>query len=151
QLIAGECRMKVTLIGRPQQVVERDTYVAFKLTGTAPPSLPKGLPKAPPTPLSWIVMVNTKQWAKVRASLDAKPATKAIIEGYPCMQATAHRPRAPPGTPTAVQHARRGAAEAGARTTSAWWARSPARRRFGSRGRARPRAFPWRPRSRAAR
>jgi len=106
QLRAGECRMKLTLIGRPQQVVERDTYVVFKMTGTLPPSLPKGLPKAPPPPLSWVVMVNNKQWAKASASLDSDPTAKAVIEGYPAMQGTAHVLLATMCTTTALQRAK---------------------------------------------
>jgi hypothetical protein len=77
------------------------------LQGTLPPSLPKGLPKAPPTPLSWIVMVNNKQWAKVGASLDADPTAKAVIEGYPTLQGTAHVVMATQATTTALQAAKR--------------------------------------------
>jgi hypothetical protein len=81
--------MKTTLIGRPDQIITRDGYVVFKLTGTLPPSLPKGLPNAPPTPLSWVVMVAQKQRGKVAESLARDPAARAIIEGYPCTEGKA--------------------------------------------------------------
>jgi hypothetical protein len=90
-LHGDECRMKTTLIGRPDQIVTRDGYVLFKLTGALAPSLPKGLPKAPPTPLSWIVMVAQKQWGKVAESLARDPQARAIIEGYPCTEGKALR------------------------------------------------------------
>jgi hypothetical protein len=88
-LHGDECRMKTTLIGRPDQIVTRDGYVLFKLTGALAPSLPKGLPKAPPTPLSWVVMVAQKQWTKVAESLARDPGARAIIEGYPCAEGNA--------------------------------------------------------------
>jgi hypothetical protein len=78
----------------------------FGLNGTLPPSLPKGLPKAPPTPLSWIVMVNKKQWAKVGESLARDPETKVIAEGYPALQGTAHVLLVTQATTTELQKAR---------------------------------------------
>jgi hypothetical protein len=86
QLHGEECRMKTTLIGRPDQIIKRDGYVVFKLTGALAPSLPKGLPKAPPTPVAWVVMAAQKQWGKVAESLIRDPQARAIIEGYPCME-----------------------------------------------------------------
>jgi len=105
-LRGGECRMKLTLIGRPSDLITRDTYVAFRLNGTLPPSLPKGLPKPPPMPLRWIVMVNKKQWGKVAESLARDPETKVIAEGYPALQGTAHVLLVTMATTTELQRAK---------------------------------------------
>jgi hypothetical protein len=101
-----DCRMKTTLIGRPDQIVKRDGYVVFKLTGALAPSLPKGLPKAPATPLSWVVMVAQKQWSKAAESLSRDPQARAIIEGYPCMEGTALVLLATMATTTELQKAK---------------------------------------------
>jgi hypothetical protein len=106
-LPSGDCVMKTTLIGTPGTIVDRQTYVAFKMTGKPAASLPKGLPKAPPTTLTWIVMVGKKQWAKVEASLQADPMTKVIIEGYPCQQGSALVVLATQASTTALQHAKK--------------------------------------------
>jgi hypothetical protein len=98
--------MKTTLIGRPDQIVTRDGYVLFKLTGALAPSLPKGLPKAPPTPLSWIVMVAQKQWSKVAESLARDPQARAIIEGYPCTEGKTLVLLAMQATTTELQNAK---------------------------------------------
>jgi PHAX RNA-binding domain len=111
-LAGGDCAMKTTLIGTPGAIVDRQTYVAFKMTGTPAANLPKGLPPAPQDTLTWIVMVTKKQWAKAAASLDADPKTKVVIEGYPCMQGTAHVLLATQCTTTALQHAKQTAAGA---------------------------------------
>jgi Phosphorylated adapter RNA export protein, RNA-binding domain len=102
----GDCTMKTTLIGTPGPLEDRYTYVAFTMCGTAPPSLPKGLPPAPPEPLTWVVLVAKKQWAKVAASLEADPKTKVLIEGYPCLQGPTHVLLALQCTTTALQRAK---------------------------------------------
>jgi hypothetical protein len=102
--------MKTTLIGTPGAIVDRSTYVTFKMTGKPAASLPKGLPPAPATPLTWIVMVAKKQWAKAAASLAADPKTKVVVEGYPCLQDTAPVLLATQCTTTALQHAKAPAA-----------------------------------------
>jgi PHAX RNA-binding domain len=107
-LPSGECVMKTTVIGTPGTIVDRETYVAFKMTGKPAASLPKGLPKAPPTTLTWIVMVAKRQWAKAAASLQTDPKTKVIIEGYSCLHGTAHVLLATQCTTTALQQAKRG-------------------------------------------
>jgi hypothetical protein len=106
-LPSGECVMKTTLIGTPGAIVDRDIFVAFKMTGKPAASLPKGLPKAPEATLTWICMVAKKQWAKAATSLQADPKTKVMIEGYPCLHGSAHVLLATQCTTTALQQAKR--------------------------------------------
>jgi PHAX RNA-binding domain len=113
-LTRGVSTVKLTLIGTPGAIVDRTGYVAFKLTGPAPPTLPKGLPTARPEPLTWIVMVSQKQWAKVAESLQSDPTTKLICEGYPCQQGTAHVLLVSMCTTTAMQKAKVAAKEGAA-------------------------------------
>jgi len=107
RLLSGECAMKTTLIGVPGQIVDRTTYVAFKMTGKPAGSLPKGLPPAPKSTITWIVMVGKKQSAKAAASLEAEPTAKVIIEGCPCLQGTAHVLLATQCTTSALQQAKK--------------------------------------------
>jgi hypothetical protein len=71
--------VKVTVIGRPHQVVERQGVVVV--------ALPKGLPPVPSTPTNYMVFIQQKQWNKVRDAMhNADDAL--IVEGYPV-----HEPR----------------------------------------------------------
>jgi len=82
----GEATVKVTLIGRPdvQAVHTRPTYVAFRMQGTAPRSLPKGLPPVPDQqPMTWLVCIALRQWNRVHESLAAHADDKLIVEGHP--------------------------------------------------------------------
>jgi hypothetical protein len=83
----GDARMKLTLIGRPTTIVPRGTYVSFRLTGTPPPALPRGLPSLEQTsPLSWTVLVGQPQWRKVEASFQEHADDRLILEGYPVLR-----------------------------------------------------------------
>ncbi len=73
--------MKITVIGRPTQTVERGEVIILGLINETAPSLPKGLP-APPTPTKYVVLVARKQWQKVADAL-GNPDDRLIIEGYP--------------------------------------------------------------------
>ncbi len=78
----GEAQtVKITVIGRPTQTVERGDVVILGLINETAPSLPKGLP-APPTPTKYVVLVARKQWQKVADAL-GNPDDRLIIEGYP--------------------------------------------------------------------
>lgn len=80
----GDATVKVTLIGRPLATQIQGQAVVFELKGTPPPTLPKGLPPVPAkTPITWTVLVASKQWNKVKASLEADQQDKLVIEGYP--------------------------------------------------------------------
>ncbi|HEX6292997.1 MAG TPA: phosphorylated adapter RNA export RNA-binding domain-containing protein [Herpetosiphonaceae bacterium] len=76
--------VKVTVIGRPSQVVERGDVVIFGLLNDKQPALPKGLP-APPKETNYLVLVAKKQWNKVAGVVkDAEDVL--IIEGYPAYE-----------------------------------------------------------------
>jgi len=74
--------VKVTLIGRPGQVVERQGVIVLGLRSTSTPALPKGLPAPPATPTTYMVFVSQKQWRTVAGAL-SNPDDALIIEGYP--------------------------------------------------------------------
>ncbi len=79
--------VKVTVIGRPSQVVERQGVIILALRSTKAPTLPKGLPSLPATPTNYMVFVAQKQWNKVREAMQ-QPDDALIVEGYPV-----HEPR----------------------------------------------------------
>jgi hypothetical protein len=81
----GEAKnVKITLIGRPGNVVQQPTCVLVSMKGKEPGSLPKGLP-APPegSAITWAVFIATKQWAKVSESVQNNADDQLIVEGYP--------------------------------------------------------------------
>jgi len=72
--------VKVTVVGRPAQVVERQGVIILALRSTNAPTLPA-------TPTNYMIFVAQKQWNKVReATQNADDAL--IVEGYP-----GHAPR----------------------------------------------------------
>src|SRR3712207_5184876 len=79
--------VKVTLIGRAGEVVERQGVIILAMKSTVAPSLPKGLPTPPAQPTNYLVFVSHKQWRRVAEALQ-NPEDKFIIEGYPV-----HHPR----------------------------------------------------------
>jgi hypothetical protein len=85
--IGDASAVKVTIIGRPAQVVERQGVVILALRSTKAPTLPKGLPPLPATPTTYMIFVQQKQWNKVREAMhNADDAL--IVEGY-----SVHEPR----------------------------------------------------------
>ena len=82
----GEVRtVKVTLIGRPGQVVERGACVALSMQqGPKIPSLPAGLPFPPVDQVEatrYSVYIASKQWKKVAEAL-TNPEDVLIVEGW---------------------------------------------------------------------
>jgi hypothetical protein len=76
--------VKLTVIGRPTQVVDRGEVVTFGLVSDKSPALPKGLP-APPQQTKYLVLVAKKQWNKVAGVVkDAEDVL--IVEGYPAYE-----------------------------------------------------------------
>ncbi len=74
--------VKITVIGRPAQVVERGDVTIVALRSEKVPSLPKGLP-APANPTTdYAVLIARKQWQKV-AQAAQHPQDLLIVEGYP--------------------------------------------------------------------
>ncbi len=72
----------MTVIGRPNQVVERQGVVILALRSTKAPTLPKGLPPLPATPTNYMIFIQQKQWTKVQAAMQ-QPDDALIVEGYP--------------------------------------------------------------------
>ncbi len=76
--------VKLTLIGQPDRIIEKGEVVLTSMqTGAKTPSLPKGLPKPPTDPTTYLVFIAMKQWRKVRGSINKNPDDKLIVEGYP--------------------------------------------------------------------
>jgi hypothetical protein len=79
--------VKLTLVGRPGKVIDRNDAVIITMTGPKPPSLPKGLPVLPDDAVTiYLVYIAKKQWNKVAPAIQ-NPEDKLIIEGYPFMDA----------------------------------------------------------------
>jgi PHAX RNA-binding domain len=84
----GDAHVTVMLSGRPdlQAIQTRPTYVAFRMQGAEPGSLPSGLPPVPgQAPIVWLVVVAMPQWQKVQGSLEAHADDVLRIEGHPIM------------------------------------------------------------------
>jgi len=74
--------VKITLIGRPGRVVEKQDLVITMMTQTqAPTSFPKGVPQPPSTPTDYTIYIATKQWNKVAEAMK-NPEDKLIVEGF---------------------------------------------------------------------
>ncbi len=79
--------VKISLVGRPGKVIERNDAVIVTLTGPKPPALPKGLPVLPDDVVTvFLVYIAQKQWNKVAAAIQ-NPEDRLVIEGYPFMDA----------------------------------------------------------------
>ncbi len=75
--------VKITVIGRPAQTLERGPVVIVSLKSERVPGLPKGLP-APAQLTAYALLIARKQWEKVAASL-RQPDDRLIVEGYPTL------------------------------------------------------------------
>jgi hypothetical protein len=79
--------VKITLVGRPGKVIERNDAVIITMTGPKPPALPKGLPTLPADAVTvYLVYIASKQWRKAAESIQ-NPEDRLVIEGYPFMDA----------------------------------------------------------------
>ena len=75
--------VKLTLIGRPAKILERNQFVVITMTGKEPPPLPKGLPIPPEDdPTVYLIYIAQKQWKRVSEAIKT-PDDRLIIEGYP--------------------------------------------------------------------
>jgi len=83
--MGGATSVKITVVGRPGKVVEREGVVAVALVSAGMPSLPKGLPAPAATRTRYIVLIGRKQWAKAAVAL-ADPEDVLIAEGYPALE-----------------------------------------------------------------
>jgi hypothetical protein len=81
----GEARtVKITLIGRPARVVEKETVVIVGLRSTKVPTLPKGVPAPAAASTDYAVFIARKQWQGVVAALQ-DPEDALIVEGFPTL------------------------------------------------------------------
>ncbi len=76
--------VKVTIIGRPGEIAERQGVIILTMKSTTAPALPKGLPTPPEQPTNYLVFISQKQWKRVADAI-TNPEDKLIIEGYPTM------------------------------------------------------------------
>lgn len=75
--------VKLTLIGRPAKILDRNQFVVITMTGKEPPALPKGLPSLPnDDPTIYLIYIAQKQWKRVSEAIK-HPDDRLIIEGYP--------------------------------------------------------------------
>jgi hypothetical protein len=74
---------KLTLIGRPEKVIQRQDFVVTALEYRGNPSFPKGLPVPKSMRATYTVYIAAKQWQKVAALLK-NAEDQLIVEGF-CM------------------------------------------------------------------
>jgi hypothetical protein len=75
--------VKMTVIGRPGNVIERGQCVITTMVGSAKaPALPKGVPTPPEIETTYTLYIGAKQWKKVAQAID-DPEDLLIVEGYP--------------------------------------------------------------------
>jgi hypothetical protein len=77
--------VKITLVGRPGRMVERENVVLTSMQNTKAPTLPKGLPQPPDEPTTYVVYIARKQWQRVAEAIQ-DPKDKLILEGYPVFE-----------------------------------------------------------------
>jgi hypothetical protein len=78
----GEARVKIMLIGRPGKVVEKRDFAITMIRDSGSPTLPKGLPRPPERPTSYMVYISKRQWKRVKDSILKHPDDVLIIEGF---------------------------------------------------------------------
>lgn len=77
----GFGKVRITLIGRPGKVVEKRHFVITMIEDKSLPTLPRGLPRVPEVPTSYMVYITHKQWRRVRDSIQ-HPDDVLIVEGF---------------------------------------------------------------------
>jgi hypothetical protein len=75
--------VKITVIGRPGRIIEKNNVVITSMQNSKMPNLPKGLPKPPADPTVYVIYMAGKQWEKVKDSIAKNSADELIIEGFP--------------------------------------------------------------------
>ena len=78
----GSNNVKVTLVGRPGRIIEKDDFILTSMPTMKIPDLPKGIPippEAPATPI--LVYIALKQWRKVAEAMK-NPEDVLIVEGF---------------------------------------------------------------------
>lgn len=74
--------VKITVVGRPEQVEERGSTVLLLLQHfTRREGYPRGVPTPPDTPNVYLIFIAAKQWRKIKPSLSANADDVLIVEG----------------------------------------------------------------------
>jgi hypothetical protein len=76
---------KLTLVGRPGKIIEKEHVIITTFTSDKAPSIPRGVPKAPETPVVYLVFIARKQWERVAESLAADEDDRLVVTGYPVL------------------------------------------------------------------
>jgi hypothetical protein len=76
-------KVKLTVVGRPGKIIEKESVVMITMQSSKAPSLPKELPPLPPKLTTYLVLIDQKQWRKVREAIKSVPTDKLIVDGYP--------------------------------------------------------------------
>jgi hypothetical protein len=76
---------KLTLVGRPGKIIEKEHVIITTLTSDKAPSVPRGVPKAPEDPVVYLVFIARKQWERVAAVLAADEEDHLVVTGYPVL------------------------------------------------------------------
>jgi hypothetical protein len=74
--------VKITLVGRPGNILDKGQFIVTVMESTKVPALPKGLPAPTNEPTKYAVYISAKQWKKVAESI-ADPEDVLIVEGFP--------------------------------------------------------------------
>jgi hypothetical protein len=74
--------MKITLVGRPQKIIDRGQCIITTLESSKVPALPKGVPAPAQTATPYAIYIGSKQWKKVAEAI-TDPEDALIIEGFP--------------------------------------------------------------------
>jgi hypothetical protein len=74
--------VKITLIGRPGNVLDKGQFIVTVMESTKIPSLPKGLPTPTDVTTKYAVYISAKQWNKVKEVI-TDPEDVLIVEGFP--------------------------------------------------------------------
>jgi hypothetical protein len=76
---------KLTLVGRPGKIIEKEHVIITTLTSDRAPSIPRGVPKAPEAPVVYLVFIARQQWERVAEALAADENDRLVVTGYPVL------------------------------------------------------------------
>lgn len=74
--------VKITLVGRPGNILDKGQFIVTVMESTKVPALPKGLPTPTPVATKYAVYISAKQWKKAAEAI-RDPEDVLIIEGFP--------------------------------------------------------------------
>jgi len=74
--------MKITLVGRPEKVIDRGQCIITTLESSKVPALLKGVPAPAQSATPYAIYISSKQWKKVAEAI-TDPEDALIIEGFP--------------------------------------------------------------------